>query len=268
VSGWLEVIRSQKKYKYEKVIIYHPSCIFGHRFCPNGHWHHYNGTAWTKGITGSGGQNYIPKWGADGTSLVNSKVYENGNAFYSLTDILPNPTHTYTVGSSTYRWKQMFSQYDLDYLSDERLKENIVTLDNKYVQFIRNINPVIFEWIKQKDGLNMGVTVQQIEQAMIDAGLYPSEFKFINKSNPDEYSMIGGQLISPLIKYAQNLEQELNTIKQENTKDSISSKRWNPFIFETMNSNLAAYSFKLTCSSNSQNGAHAISHECPSGAAK
>lgn len=135
----------------------------------------------------------------------NNYVYAHGNFLPSIVDI--------NLGATDARWTQIFSVDNINVSSDARLKENILPLGDKYVQFIRHLNPVEFDWITNKNGKHMGVTVQQTEQAMTDAGLNAADYCIINKENPDAYGMSPDQLIAPLIKYTQNLEKELNDLK-------------------------------------------------------
>jgi hypothetical protein len=100
--------------------------------------------------------------------------------------------------------------------SDLRLKENvqesILGLD-----FIKDVNPVQFEFIDKTNphnkGLQFGVIAQQLEQAMISNGVDGDNgIVYIPNLSPEEggseenyYLVNHEQLISPLIKAVQEL---------------------------------------------------------------
>jgi hypothetical protein len=96
---------------------------------------------------------------------------------------------------------------NLNNTSDRRLKKNIKELDESFVQKLLKLNPVQFEWRKDKKtgreskGIHYGFIAQEVE------AIWPQ----LVSTSSDELktkSLAGTELISPLVKAFQFLHEE------------------------------------------------------------
>lgn len=123
------------------------------------------------------------------------------NTFYT-NNIRPNIDDSYDIGSSSFRFSEIFATNSTINTSDERQKNWIQTLDEeKMIDFISKLNPVSYKW---KEGKNKethtGLIAQQVKKVMpFDWGLY------INDEESDSFGLRYQELISPLICVAQSL---------------------------------------------------------------
>jgi hypothetical protein len=123
------------------------------------------------------------------------------NTFYT-NNIRPNIDDSYDIGSSSFRFSEIFATNSTINTSDERQKIWIQNLDqNKMIDFISKLKPVSYKW---KEGKNKethtGLIAQDVKKAMpFDWGLY------IHNEENDSYGLRYQELISPLICIAQSL---------------------------------------------------------------
>lgn len=123
------------------------------------------------------------------------------NTFYT-NNIRPNIDDSYDIGSSSFRFSEIFATNSTINTSDERQKNWIQTLDEeKMIEFISKLTPVSYKW---KEGKNKethtGLIAQDVKKAMpFDWGLY------IHNEESDSYGLRYQELISPLICVAQSL---------------------------------------------------------------
>tara|TARA_X000000950_G_scaffold178427_1_gene216564 strand:+ start:402 stop:1508 length:1107 start_codon:yes stop_codon:yes gene_type:complete len=101
--------------------------------------------------------------------------------------------------------------------SDERLKKNIVPLENECVEKLQKLNPVSYQWKTQTDDkLHYGFIAQEVEEFLPEL---VSENE--NKDGSKHKGVAMDDLIPYLIKYYQYLSKKLETIK-ENKTDNVS----------------------------------------------
>jgi hypothetical protein len=80
-------------------------------------------------------------------------------------DIIPSATNSYTLGSSNFRWREIWSQTALN-TSDRREKQNIQRLSYGLEQ-VMQLKPVIFEWINAPEkGANLGFIAQDLQAVL------------------------------------------------------------------------------------------------------
>jgi len=99
--------------------------------------------------------------------------------------------------------------------SDERLKTNIEPTDLG-LDFINKLTPVSFKWktVKQHDKTQYGLIAQEVVKTFNDFNLDENEYSLINyDENLDKYGLDYTQLISPLIKAIQELNQQIIELK-------------------------------------------------------
>lgn len=102
--------------------------------------------------------------------------------------------------------------------SDERKKISINSLDERYIQLMREINPVSFKYKAENNGdLHTGFIAQDVQVAMQKCGISNSQlaaFVDINK-NGSEYALRYEEFISPMLLYIKSLEKQIELLKQK-----------------------------------------------------
>lgn len=99
--------------------------------------------------------------------------------------------------------------------SDMRLKQNIRSIPESYIEFFDKLNPVLYNFINDKNSTRVGLIAQECEEAMIESGLSYIDFNGVIKpQGDDDYYMIIPEAFSMLaIAKIQQLEQRLKIIE-------------------------------------------------------
>jgi len=147
----------------------------------------------------------------NGTYLTSSNaltVFKTGDMslkgnFYPVTD------NSYNLGTSTYRWKTVYSAGGVVTTSDQRLKTNIKGLSYGLNEILK-LRPVTFEWIQNSDGaLNIGLIAQEVQPILnevVNVGDDENQTLGINYSG----------IVPVLIKGMQEQQVQIVDLKNEN----------------------------------------------------
>lgn len=147
-------------------------------------------------------------------------VFSNGWRF------MPNSNAWMDLGSSGYRWNQIYAANGSIQTSDRNLKKDVYTLDEDNIyQFVKDLDPVRYKLIENSHGRqHFGLIAQQVEEAMTKCGLTDMDFAgFIRSPKtraiynddgtikdleeiPDEYvySLRYEEFIAPIISAVQH----------------------------------------------------------------
>lgn len=80
-----------------------------------------------------------------------------------------------SLGTSNYRWREVFSDKGVINTSDETMKNSIDSINEKYEKLFFKINPVTFKF-NSGDRTHIGAISQQIETAMNELNISADEF--------------------------------------------------------------------------------------------
>lgn len=144
----------------------------------NGCYMRWNGTA-----------NQIGAGGDPATGYGSVTVAANGTGFFFGSDsFYPGAGKTVYCGTSNNKWAAVYATNGTIQTSDENEKNNIEELPNKYLTMFDNINAKRY---KMNDGTSgryhVGFIAQDVEKAMIDAGIDSQEFGgFVTSKYEDE----------------------------------------------------------------------------------
>ena len=170
------------------------------------------------------------QFSAEGTTFTvrDDLTYKFG--YYGPDEFGPTANNNMTLGSSTYRWMEIWSNNPLNTASDRRLKKNI-----KPTQFglkeVLQLEPVEYNWKVGHDKTMIGLIAQDVENVvphvvshnvLTDAEIERIESegggRTVSESDKDNYSMSYSQLIPVLIKAIQEqqvlLEQQKILVEQ------------------------------------------------------
>lgn len=98
---------------------------------------------------------------------------------YIRSDICPTNNGVYTLGKSSYRWKEIWCSTSLNTASDRNLKKNISDLssDERYTKFFMLLQPKSYLFKDGESGrTHVGFISQDVEDAMAECGLTSLEF--------------------------------------------------------------------------------------------
>ena len=99
--------------------------------------------------------------------------------------------------------------------SDARKKHSIESLDSRYLDVIKNIEPSRFKYNDNPDRYHTGFIAQEVLSAMTRVGLRPEEFGAFVDINGDgsDYALRYGEFAAMLLLYIKDLESQIQTIK-------------------------------------------------------
>lgn len=119
--------------------------------------------------------------------------------------VSPQAHNTYDLGTTSSRWRDAWVQRAAFNGSDARLKHDITPLAQG-LAFVRQLRPVSYRWKDDGDqSLFYGFTAQDL----LEAG-----FVGVDTSNPDSYAVRYTDLIAPLAKAVQELDAEVQALRQ------------------------------------------------------
>ena len=126
-----------------------------------------------------------------------------------------------TLGTSSYRFYNVYLSHNPNVSSDARLKEDINEFDERYIKFFEHIKPRIYKLksaTSEKSKLG-GFIAQEIESAMQECGIDKREFGIVKHDTEiDEYALIYDMFIPLSYYYVQFKEKEY----QKQFKDILS----------------------------------------------
>lgn len=142
-------------------------------------------------------------WASEGAPI----NFLNGSAtiasFTSL-GILPGIDNGNNLGSSSYRWKEVWSTNGVLQTSDRRFKTNVENLDYG-LEKILNLNPVSFYWKDHRDGSHFGLIAQEVQKIIPE---------IVDNKNIDALAINYTELIPFLIKAIQDQNAEIQALKE------------------------------------------------------
>jgi len=126
-------------------------------------------------------------------------------------NIQPSNDNQFDVGSSSYRYDDIYATNQFIQTSDLNEKNSIETLDETEMKdFIKSLNPVKYKF-NNKTRYHTGLIAQEVKEVMpFDWGVY------INDEETQRKALRYGELISPMISTIQYLLKENENLKSEN----------------------------------------------------
>ena len=151
--------------------------------------------------------------------------------------MIPVDNDTYDLGSSSYKWDDIYATNGTIQTSDRNEKNTIVDSDLG-LSFVNKLKPVSYKY-NGKTRTHYGLIAQDVETVLTDISKPTTGFAgFIKEARPDEfykeaepnipdgksegdlkaaahteYGLRYGEFISPLIKAVQELSAEVETLK-------------------------------------------------------
>ena len=132
-------------------------------------------------------------------------------------DIRPNVDNTYQLGSSDFRWDDIYASNGTINTSDFRQKKDIESLDQeKTINFIKSLRPVRYK-LKNHKRFHSGLIYQKLEplsnEFLKDWGLLYNENDFLGVRYDELYSILV-KTYQYLIEKNEDLEKRLNILSK------------------------------------------------------
>ena len=101
----------------------------------------------------------------------------------STPSICPTHDNAFILGSSSYRWKQLYAVTSTISTSDSRQKQFPTEINQKYVDFFMKLLPKVFQFIDNDSGRwHIGFYAQEVETALEESKLTSLDFAGFIKS--------------------------------------------------------------------------------------
>jgi hypothetical protein len=119
----------------------------------------------------------------------------------------PSADNTYTIGSSTNRWSEVYATNGTIQTSDARLKKNITPL-NYGIKDLQQLQAVTYSWLLQPEQKNkIGLIAQQVQQIIPEV--------VVGNAAKDKLGMNYAELIPVLINTLKQQQQQLEHLKKQ-----------------------------------------------------
>lgn len=130
-------------------------------------------------------------------------------------DFVPPADNTHNLGASNLAFKTIFYETGLTNTSDATVKDNIEPIQLG-LDFINELEPVQYNKKTNPDKLDVGVTAQDVKNALEKAGLNPKEGTIVHEIDTKNLMRLDyTKLIAPMLKAIQQLSDEVNKLKNE-----------------------------------------------------
>lgn len=131
-------------------------------------------------------------------------------------DVMPSAGNTYTLGNSSLRWKEIWSQSNLN-TSDRREKQNIQSIGYGLAEVMK-LKPISFEWITAPEkGQNLGFIAQDLQavlpEVVVDKTWEKDATGTLVARSIDRLAVKHLELIPVLTRAIQEQQQLINQLK-------------------------------------------------------
>lgn len=129
--------------------------------------------------------------------------------------IAPSVDNNFTLGSSSYRFTNIYASGSIIATSDERQKKNIKDSDLG-LSFINRLRPVSYNWKTGDKEPHYGLIAQETKKAIAESRRSPAGNVIVDyDSNSDRFGVKYMELISPIIKAIQEFYAEFLDSKKD-----------------------------------------------------
>lgn len=142
--------------------------------------------------------------------------------YHSIDEFGPNNNNAIQLGSSGFRWSEIWSVNGLNQSSDRRLKKNIAPLAYG-LEAIMNMEPVSYKWKKGNADNQLGFIAQDMEEVIPEVVSHhimtPEQLTIVKtegrEPSEDMYAMNYAKLIPVLVKAIQEQQEQIQVLKIE-----------------------------------------------------
>ena len=142
--------------------------------------------------------------GASANTVING-------ANVKMKNTIPQASNTYALGSTTYRWKNIYANNAVNVASDERLKRDISEVDDTaMMNFVNGLNVVNYNYTDDPEDANsrIGLIAQAVQSVDPEIAKY-----FVSEDSDGMLSLKPADLVFPLIIAVQKLTARVNELE-------------------------------------------------------
>ena len=167
-------------------------------------------------------------YSTNGNIVIGDSLTFSANTYIQMADKIAmqvnkvNNVSQFSLGIDTLKLVLYGTSYYLStgaaITSDKRLKTNIEVMDNRYLNFIKDLEPKRFKLKNNEDQkYHTGFIAQDVKDLLQKYNISEKEFAaFARPKNDDsEYALSYTEFIPLLLLYIKNLEKQLNKIKEQ-----------------------------------------------------
>lgn len=146
--------------------------------------------------------------GADANMTLNGKNVMSPN-------VQPKASNTYTLGSTTYRWKGIYSNTAVSVASDRRLKRGIYHTGpedaERLAAFVRGLKVCVYNYKDDPEEMDprIGLIAQEVRDACPELA-----YLFVHKDGDGMLSIRPADLVFPLIAAVQQLSARVDELSK------------------------------------------------------
>ncbi len=138
-------------------------------------------------------------------------VSESGMVIAISSSFAPSESDHYPLGTANRRWADIYAMTGTINTSDEREKNSISEIPQKYSDMFYKLNPIIYKFNNgTSDRFHVGFSAQEVESAMSECGIDSKEFAGLIKSPKADGDYIYGLRYDEFIALAVLQIQELH----------------------------------------------------------
>ena len=142
---------------------------------------------------------------ASGSAMKLSLIYYSDTSFRHV--FRPSASGYVDLGSSSYKFRDIYATNGTIQTSDQREKEDVNTLDVRYLELFQKLLPKSFRFVDGKSGRrHVGFVSQEVETAMSECGISDLEFAGFIKS--PVYEVVDGKETDNIVDYIYGLRYE------------------------------------------------------------
>jgi hypothetical protein len=153
---------------------------------------------------GTTSTNYLELWANTGA----------GGDIASHGTFRPSDDNTYSLGTDTYEWTEVWSYDTSVNHSDGRDKVDVAST-RAGIEFIRRLSPREWKW-DGKTRKHHGFIAQEVESTMIDLGIDSKDFAGLVIDSHGKYHLRYSEFIAPIVSALQNIDTRLSRMEVKN----------------------------------------------------
>lgn len=166
---------------------------------------YYNGTtnSQTIGTNNATGGTTIG-CNADANTTINGANVKTKNT-------IPQASNTYTLGSTSFRWKNIYANNAVNVSSDERMKRDIASMDAaSLAEFVGKLNVVSYNYNDDPTDAKsrIGLVAQEVQSADSELAKF-----FVEEDEEGMLGMTPANLVFALIATVQDLQRQIAELK-------------------------------------------------------
>lgn len=159
--------------------------------------------------------------GVFGTNHSAVMNYVTGSGSYFLPKLVDGMTADsgmVYLGGTNNKWKALYATDGTIQTSDEHEKNIEGELDERHLQLLRKLKPILYRWKKGDKTLHAGFGARATEAAMRECGIDDKE-QFCVTSEDNQYSMIHTEIIPLITAGVQELFERMEAIERRQASE-------------------------------------------------